>query len=115
METLTGSPYVKLGFSKYISLKYGVNATYFHAGGGWTEGISLPVSPSFLIGRGSNVEEATDYSGSFANVGATSIFAYDFCTWFGEDAVAAESVGYSTSFGTYAGYDYYWLVDDKYK
>ena len=109
IDTKKDNTYVKFGFSKVFSASKSINATYFHAGVGQSTSSVLPVNITYSIGvvKGVNVKE--DYERSFIDFGGGAIYGFDYCFW--PNGSSAYSFTIGTSYGVYAGYDYYWCID----
>lgn len=55
------------------------------------------------------VKKKDDYAGPFIDVGVGAILGFDYC--FYPRGASAYSFTIGTSYGAYAGYDYYWCID----
>ncbi|MGN1157129.1 MAG: RHS repeat-associated core domain-containing protein, partial [Agathobacter sp.] len=109
IDTTKANTYVKSGVSKVFSPSKNINATYVHAGGGQSTSSVLPINITYSIGivKGVNVKE--NYAKSFFDYGGGAIYGFDYCFW--PNGSSAYSFTIGTSYGIYAGYDYYWCLD----
>ncbi|MBQ3215976.1 MAG: RHS repeat-associated core domain-containing protein [Oscillospiraceae bacterium] len=109
IDTKKNNTYFKFGVSKVLSPSKNIDASYAHAGIGQSTASVLPINITYSVGftKGVNVKE--DYAKSFLDSGAGAIYGFDYCFW--PNGSSAYSFTIGTSYGVYAGYDYYWCLD----
>lgn len=109
IDTPLDNTYFKFGVSKILSPSKNIDASYVHAGIGKSTTSILPINITYSVGivEGVNVKE--DYAKSFCDSGAGAIWGFDYCFW--PNGSSAYSFTIGTSYGVYAGYDYYWCLD----
>ena len=109
VDTPIKNTYVKVGASKVLSPNKNIDASYVHAGIGASTPSVLPISIFYSVGIVNGVEAKEDYAKHFWDIGAGSIYGFDYCWW--PNGASAYSFTIGTSYGVYGGYDYYWCLD----
>ena len=107
--SIIGNTYVKFGLSRVLSPNKNIDATYVHAGGGASTPSILPINFSFSVGVAKGIKDKASYAKNFIDVGGGMIFGIDYCMW--PDGASAYSFTVSSSYGAYAGWDYYWCIN----
>ena len=100
---------VKVGVSKVLSPNKNIDASYVHAGIGESTPSVLPINISYSVGIVKGVNAKENYAKHFLDIGAGSIYGFDYCWW--PNGASAYSFTIGTSYGVYGGYDYYWCLD----
>ena len=101
--------YIKVGVSKLISPSTNIDATYVHAGYGASTPSVSQINFSYSVGIVNGVQAKEDYAKDFFDMGAGALCGFDYCFW--PNGASAYSFTIGTSYGVYAGYDYYWCLD----
>ena len=110
LDIPTKNSYFKVGASKVLSPNKNIDASYVHAGIGASTPSVLPINISYSAGIVKGVNAKEDYAKHFLDIGAGSIYGFDYCWWRPNGAIAyGFTIG--TSYGVYCGYDYYWCLD----
>ena len=109
VDTKYENTYIKFGISKVVSSSKNLNASYAHVGAGQSSPSMLPINITYSFGFVKGVNNKRDYEKHFADLGAGAILGFDYCFWPGGSSAYSFTIG--TSYGVYAGYDYYWCLD----
>jgi len=109
IDTQKENTYFKAGVSKVLSPSKNIDASYAHAGMGQSTKSILSINITYSVGIVKGVNAKENYAKSFFDSGAGAIFGFDYCFW--PNGASAYCFTIGTSYGVYAGYDYYWCLD----